>query len=311
MCIRDSCNASPRRKIPPPTGKLVVKQSLAVYVFSAGAFLWAYYLYARGLIDYSLDTVVTVWISTRALLVLPPLLFCIGVCIDVWWRHLLPRRGRTRVLSLYFLRVIVVFLLTWIPYFILYEVSWNITYSTWMVNCSYYLSSVQGTLSVLVAMSKPDIKNAVYNFLCSWGADRDKELNSTKLGTSSSKRTNHTMEDSASSAPPDAKEAKPAKLDDEWFEDDEWEWGNYDLDVMLKSEGPDHAQLGVTVNTSTKKNNPETFADEDVEGGRPKAPRKDVKPVQDHAEWLEQKMKRFRDEQESELQKHREVTTAP
>eukprot|EP00797_Seminavis_robusta_P021717 Sro33_g021750.1 n/a (374) ;mRNA; r:157288-158409 len=152
-------------KVPPPTVQHVCKQVAATYFVAALFFGWAMFLYLRGLVVFSLSTVVNVWIGTRVVMVAPPFFYVSYVGIDVWYRNLLPASGRTRVLSLYFLRVIIVFMLTWIPYFIIYEIAWNVTHSRWMVHCSYYLGSLQGLVSVAVAMSKPDVKRAVLRFL--------------------------------------------------------------------------------------------------------------------------------------------------
>jgi len=156
-------------RVPPPTIRQVCRQAALIYAFASLGFAWAFLLYYRGLIYFSLDQVVNIWIGTRVILVAPPLIYVTYVYIDVWYRKLLPKSGRTRVLSLYFLRVIIVFLVTWVPYFILYEIAWNVTHSRWMVIVSYYLGSIQGTLSVVVALSKPDIQRAVRRFVkCEW-----------------------------------------------------------------------------------------------------------------------------------------------
>jgi len=155
-------------KVSPPSVTTVCKQAAGIYAFALGWFGWAFFLYYRGLVIFPLDRVVNIWIVTRVFMVAPPLLYVIYVCVDVWRRNLLPRSGRTRILSLYFLRVVIVFLVTWVPYFIIYEIAWNVTHSRWMVHISYYLGSIQGFMSVAVALSKPDIKRAVFRvvFCC-------------------------------------------------------------------------------------------------------------------------------------------------
>uniref|UniRef100_A0A7S1YVF3 Uncharacterized protein n=1 Tax=Ditylum brightwellii TaxID=49249 RepID=A0A7S1YVF3_9STRA len=153
-------------KIAPLSVKTVFIQAGLTYAWSSLWFAWAFILYSRALVWFSLPTVVNIWIITRALIVGPPLLYLIGVCVHIWKYKLLPRSGRTRVLSLYFLRVVIVFLVTWVPYFVIFEIAFNVTFSRFMVYISYYLGSIQGFLSVVVAMSKPDVKRAVYQFLC-------------------------------------------------------------------------------------------------------------------------------------------------
>lgn len=299
-------NSSPTKKIPPPTTRRVIWQSMAVYVFSAGCFMWAYYLYARGLIDHSLTRVVNLWVSTRALLVIPPLLFSLWVCFDVWHRNLLPKRGRTRVLSLYFLRVIVVFLVTWIPYFVIYEVAWNITYSTWMVNISYYLSSIQGTVSVLVALSKPDIYDAVVALPFLRDCKRRRDQKKRKMRASLRKGETTTDAEPSKSSVEDQRKG-------DWFEDDVW--GDMDLDNMF--DDPPHtviipetskkASSGNSKSIVRKGSNAgiENFQDEEVE--EPKLPKKNP---EDESEWLNNFLQRFRQQQEQQLSSNREQEMA-
>mmetsp|Transcript_4567 Transcript_4567/g.10816 ORF Transcript_4567/g.10816 Transcript_4567/m.10816 type:complete len:416 (-) Transcript_4567:190-1437(-) len=54
-------------------------------------------------------------ILAYALVVIPPSSYVVFVSIRVWRKKLLPRKGRTRALSLFFLRVIVVFVLFYFP----------------------------------------------------------------------------------------------------------------------------------------------------------------------------------------------------
>lgn len=153
-------------RVPPPSVRLVCRQAGCVYMLAAVFFGWNFFLYERCLMYFDLDQVMPIWVTTRVLMVAPPLLYVIYVCFDVWHCKLLPKTGRTRILSLYFLRVIIVFFVTWVPYFILYEIAWNVTHSRWMVKVSYFLASIQGLVSVSVAMGKPDIKKAVLRFVC-------------------------------------------------------------------------------------------------------------------------------------------------
>lgn len=113
----------------------------------------------------------------------PPFLYTIAACIHVWWKQLLPNRGRTRVLSLYFLRVVIVFLLTWVPFLILVDVTYYKTQSLWMLGLAYYFSSLQGLLSVLVALGKPDVKRAVMNLLRCRRGDNFNQEESGFLGS--------------------------------------------------------------------------------------------------------------------------------
>lgn len=150
---------------PPPAVKQVCREAAFVYAWAAAWFGWAFALYYRGLVWFSLDEVVNAWIVTQALMVGPPLIYVLYVTWDVHRKKLLPLSGSTRVISLYFLRVVIVFLVTWVPYYIIYNVAWIVTGSRTMVQVTYFIGSLQGLISVSVAMTKPDVKRAVFKFM--------------------------------------------------------------------------------------------------------------------------------------------------
>lgn len=97
----------------------------------------------------------------------PPMINLVYVSFRVWYDKLLPRTGRARFISLYFLRLISCFMFFWVPIVILanfdqVEGQPNgeiIHYANW------YLGALQYIVSCLLAMQKPDIKSAVLRFL--------------------------------------------------------------------------------------------------------------------------------------------------
>ena len=170
-------------RTPPPTVKQVCAQSAGVYAFSALWAAWSLALLLQGQNMFSNTN--AAWLTSKALMVGPPFVYVIASCTHVWWKQLLPRQGRTRVLSLYFLRVVIVFFLTWVPFLILVDVTYYKTQSLWMLGLAYYFSSLQGLLSVLVALGKPDVKRAVTKFLCCRG-DEFNETEGRFLGSNAS-----------------------------------------------------------------------------------------------------------------------------
>jgi len=253
-------NKDRQAKIPPPSVEKVNKHTAIVYSFALVVFGWAFFLYINGLVAFSLDEIMNVWITTRCLLVGPPILYVVYVVFDVWIFDRLPIKGRTRVLALYFLRVIFVFLVTWVPYFVMYEVAWNVTHQEWMVYVSYYLGSIQGSLSVVVALSKPDVKMAFWDFVYELGTyfKKDPQDDVDKL---SSHPANPALEGAVTADPEDSNASqrqlkhqesnvstvsatkqtnrlfgKKTKADAMWEEDDLWGGEDDLIDRIMNGE---------------------------------------------------------------------------
>ena len=153
------------KTVTPVSVKRACVQAGSVYVFGGVVFGWASYLYLRGLVKFTWTRVLRVWTATRTTMVGVPMIILLWVSFDVWHRKLLPIRGKTRLMALYFLRIVIVFLMTWLPYFLMYEISFNITFHSPTVRAAHYFNSVQGTISVIVSLSKPDVRNAVLDLL--------------------------------------------------------------------------------------------------------------------------------------------------
>lgn len=150
-------------RTPPPKVEQVLLQVGGIYFFAALWAAWSLILLLQGSNIFTNTN--AAWLTSKSLMCGPPFLYTIGACAHVWWQQLLPSKGRTRVLSLYFLRVVLVFLLTWVPFLILVDVTYYKTASLWMLGLAYYFASLQGLLSVIVALGKPDINRAVVNLL--------------------------------------------------------------------------------------------------------------------------------------------------
>ena len=112
-------------RTPPPTIRQVLCQVGFIYFFAALWAAWSLVLLLQGS---------NIFDNTNT----PPFLYTIVACIDVWWKKLLPTQGRTRVLSLYFMRVVLVFLLTWVPFLILVDVTYYKTAELWTLALAYY-----------------------------------------------------------------------------------------------------------------------------------------------------------------------------
>lgn len=201
-----------------PSVKTVCGQAATVYFCAAIWFGWAFFLYSRVLLWTSVTIAIEIWFVTRLVMVLPPLFYVLYVCWDVWWKNLLPQSGHTRVLSVYFLRVVIVFSVTWVPYYVIYEYAWRYTEPSPLIQISYYIGSLQGLVSVSVAMTKPDIKRAVLNFV------RCRE-DVWIPGTGSSNATPTVSRP----AQVTTNNVSVVQKDKEWEEDDKWQRDNLNV----------------------------------------------------------------------------------
>ena len=97
-----------------------------------------------------------------------PVVYVVWVCFDIWYKKLLPPSGKRRLLVIYFGRVIMVFLVVWVPYFLLLFVL-----STWVPHYGHFiggtLTHLQGVVSAGVSLLKPDIYYAVKSFVTCYG----------------------------------------------------------------------------------------------------------------------------------------------
>lgn len=118
-----------RQKRPPPKVGRAWKQITMVYLFAMFFALWVVLPYKwsiadvydgpRGLFKFGSpnDGVFSPMVAPLIGLVLlvVPITYVLYVRIRIAWHKLLPKRGRTRILSLFFMRIIIVFLLFYLP----------------------------------------------------------------------------------------------------------------------------------------------------------------------------------------------------
>jgi hypothetical protein len=167
-----------RHRYKPPTIIQVTKHALAVYFYCAFLATWGLinndnFPYHTGApfglacLPMERDTHSTIffWLFFFPLFVGIPVVYVAYVCYDVLvGSKLLPPTGKRRILVVYFFRLIVVFLIMWVPTFILLFIvapwvppSVHFAGGTW--------SHMQGIVSAGVSLFKPDIGNAVQRFV--------------------------------------------------------------------------------------------------------------------------------------------------
>jgi hypothetical protein len=179
-----------RRRYRPPTRTQVSCHAVLVYMFSAFLGTWGliekesfpFHSGTRsGLaclpIEVDERSSLFFWLCFFPLFVGIPCVYVAWVSYDVWRRKLLPTTGHRRTLTVYFGRLIVVFVFMWLPTFIILFAAGN-----WLPPWAHWAggtwSHLQGAVSAGVSLMKPDIMNAVQTFLvCDQDYEEEGESN--------------------------------------------------------------------------------------------------------------------------------------
>jgi hypothetical protein len=131
-----------RGRYNPPTRVYVVKQVGCVYVYAAFlASISAWNIPGvplesgsyRGFVcfpkTYDAASTIFFWLVFCPLYLFIPAFYVLWCAADIWRRKMIPPAGRRRALAIYFLRIVFVFIVMWIPYFLLAFVSTWLDYS--------------------------------------------------------------------------------------------------------------------------------------------------------------------------------------
>ena len=120
-------NSHRRKKTPPPTVKKVLIQIGSVFVVIglvtawsiSDGITWSPYTTTNTLYCHTNvgSPVFTKWVATTILflLVLPPIIYVTFVYYRIYKYNLLPKSGRTKAISMYFLRILIVFFAFYLP----------------------------------------------------------------------------------------------------------------------------------------------------------------------------------------------------
>lgn len=164
-----------RRKYIPPSRREAVMQGCYVYLYG---FCWsiigifnfvklpfhthAYFGFVCFPMEYDLKSTLVYYLVAMNFVMGVPTTYCMYVLYNVYKYNLLPSKGKRRQLSLYILRLVFVFIFMWIPFTLVGGMlSFLIQYNPWIHWCCVVYSHVQAAVSVSVAMTKPDIQQAV------------------------------------------------------------------------------------------------------------------------------------------------------
>ena len=234
ILLRDS---NKRRRFVPPRTQLVYKQAMVVFFCAILFGIWGATSACGMVFPYDrANTQKIINVLTWTLMAAIPLAHFIFTCVRVWRRRLLPKSdGRTRTMALYLLRVLVSFVLFFLPCMIIVNLEWvghnPRLHMNYLVR---YLSSLQGIVSVAIALTKPDVRRAVKNFLVcrcmveeADGSDDSKEMRTlmfrrlSSIFNSFSTKASTTMQGVAFDDDEEDNENPKARC--EWVAEDEFE----------------------------------------------------------------------------------------
>ena len=170
-----------RRRYHPPSRRTVALQAMAVYSFCAFLACWGfinqpwfpYHIQVSsglGCVPVEVDKASTLfhWLLFFPLFCVIPIIYIAWVCYDIYHRQLMPPTPDKRYMFIYYGRVILVFFIMWLPTLIL-----GFVLSSWLPAWSFWAggtwSHMQGAVSAVVSLMKPDIYRAVRRFVqCQW-----------------------------------------------------------------------------------------------------------------------------------------------
>lgn len=110
-----------------------------------------------------------VWLFFAPLFVLIPYVYVLFCVVYIFWNKLLPKRGKRRILSIYFFRIVAIFLVMWGPVAFLIYFFNEFIIETEKEHASIFSVAVwahfQAVVSAAVTLTKPDVCQAVKNLL--------------------------------------------------------------------------------------------------------------------------------------------------
>ena len=178
-----------RRRYHPPSRRTVAQQAAVVYVYCTilGLFClidqpW-FPFHTRASsgmacvpVEIDKRSSLFFWLVFFPLFVGIPIVYITWVCYDIYHRQLMPPTPDKRYMFIYYGRIILVFFIMWLPTLVL-----GFLLSSWLPPWGFWAggtwSHMQGAVSSLVSLMKPDIFRAVRKFVtCQWwhgGNDND------------------------------------------------------------------------------------------------------------------------------------------
>lgn len=190
----------------PPSLRKVAIQATVVYSFSIIIFLCHYFLVGK----FPMKIVASVSFMVTAGF---PIIYLGYVCFVIWRRKLVPSLDRkTRGLAFFFFRIILVFIVIWLPAMILLSISFAgyersrdfLEYMRLKKNVNQYfypigllLCAVQPIVSTSVALTKDDVRAAIFDLMpfSDFGRPNRPKQNRPTNVTASITRTSYPQEE--------------------------------------------------------------------------------------------------------------------
>lgn len=161
----------------PPSDRALICKALGVYLFAAFLASWSVVAFpwlphktnsVDGMVcipvEFDRASTLFFWLAFYPVLVAIPLICVVWVTWNIKRRDLLPPTGKKREISIFFFRIVVVFVAIWIPASLaLYVVG---CLDPWYLFAAGIWTHIQGSVSATVSMFKADIRLAVQDFFC-------------------------------------------------------------------------------------------------------------------------------------------------
>ena len=164
-----------RRRFIPPTVMQITKEAIIVYIFATFVSIWT--LFETKLLPYQPDALsgeiclpteynkastIFYFVAYVPLSAGIPMIYLTYVCFDIWYRNLMPPKGKRRLLSIYFARILGSFFLLWTPYLL---ATWLAGGKPWVMWTTSIWGHLQGAISAGLSLLKPDIKQGFDDFI--------------------------------------------------------------------------------------------------------------------------------------------------
>uniref|UniRef100_A0A7S2W4V9 G-protein coupled receptors family 1 profile domain-containing protein n=1 Tax=Eucampia antarctica TaxID=49252 RepID=A0A7S2W4V9_9STRA len=114
--------------------------------------------------EYDFNSTLFFWFGYIPAILGIPLVYIVTIITIVVRRHLLPSHGNSRYLAIFFVRLLIVFIVMWVPSIILIYCDFGQSIGVRIWGGAW--SHLQGLISVILCFTKPDIKAHLARVFC-------------------------------------------------------------------------------------------------------------------------------------------------
>jgi len=162
----------------PPSKMTVVKQTASVLLYSGFIAVWGILPESWGIpirtaaqsgyacmpIEYNHASSLFYFLVFLPAVCLIPMAYTVYVCIDIWRKSLMPRRGQRKQIAAYLLRMVLTMFIWWLPCMFFKVLAPSLT-GPWVKLFFSVWVHLQAVVSATLMLGKSDIKNAVKQFV--------------------------------------------------------------------------------------------------------------------------------------------------